>query len=140
MEQRAQPRRRPPPVQHLHLKIGVFMAVCALPLVGALSMLVRGVSAIPAEVYAVMSLLTFFLYWRDKQQALNAGWRTPEKFLHGAELLGGWPGALIAQQIFRHKTRKVSYQVVFWLIIVLHELFWVDRLLMGGRFLSRHLY
>lgn len=87
-----------------------------------------------------MSILSFFLYWRDKHQARSEGWRTPEKFLHGAELLGGWPGVLLAQQLFRHKTRKVSYQTVFWLIIVLHELFWIDRLLLGGRFLARHLY
>lgn len=37
-------------------------------------------------------------------------WRTPENTLHVAELLGGWPGALVAQQLFRHKTRKISYQ------------------------------
>ncbi|WP_397453519.1 DUF1294 domain-containing protein [Pseudomonas sp. NA-150] len=140
MEQRAQPRRRQSPVQHLRLKLCVFVVVCALPLFGALSLLARGVSALPAEAYAVMSALTFFLYWRDKRQALTAGWRTPEKLLHGAELLGGWPGALLAQQSLRHKTRKVSYQVVFWLIVVLHQVFWIDRLLMGGRFLSRHLY
>jgi hypothetical protein len=44
----------------------------------------------------------------------HQAWRTPEKVLHASELLGGWPGALLAQQLFRHKTRKVSYQLVFW--------------------------
>jgi uncharacterized membrane protein YsdA (DUF1294 family) len=40
------------------------------------------------------------------------------------ELVGGWPGALLAQQVFRHKTRKLSYQVVFWTIVVLHAVGW----------------
>ncbi|MDY7698634.1 DUF1294 domain-containing protein, partial [Pseudomonas aeruginosa] len=42
------------------------------------------------------------------------------------------PGALVAQQVFRHKTRKLSFQLVFWGIVLLHQLFWLDSLL-GGR-------
>lgn len=140
MQPRSQSRQMKQPVQRLQLKLLILAGLCALPLFGALSMLVRHVSIIPACFYVGMSVLTFFLYWRDKQQARNEGWRTPEKVLHGAELLGGWPGALIAQQAFRHKTRKLSYQTLFWLIVLLHELFWIDRLFMGGRFLARHLY
>ena len=41
-------------------------------------------------------------------------------------ILGGWPGALVAQQCFRHKTRKLSYQLVVWLIIAAHQLVWID--------------
>lgn len=140
MQARSQSRQSQQPVQRLRLKLLILAGLCALPLFGALSMLVRHVSIFPACFYVGMSVLTFFLYWRDKQQARNEGWRTPEKVLHGAELLGGWPGALIAQQAFRHKTRKVSYQTLFWLIVLLHELFWIDRVFMGGRFLARHLY
>ena len=51
------------------------------------------------------------------------------------ELLGGWPGTLIAQQLFRHKTRKTSYLVTLWAIIGLHQLIWLDRLVLDGRFL-----
>ncbi len=140
MQPRSQSRQMKQPVQRLRLKLLILAGLYALPLFGALSMLVRHVSIIPACFYVGMSVLTFFLYWRDKQQARDEGWRTPEKVLHGAELLGGWPGALIAQQAFRHKTRKLSYQALFWLIVLLHELFWIDRLFMGGRFLARHLY
>ena len=39
----------------------------------------------------------------------------------------------MAQQVFRHKTRKVSFQVVVWLIVGLHQLVWLDRLVLGGR-------
>ena len=65
--------------------------------------------------------VTFWLYWHDKRQAETGGWRTRESTLHLAELLGGWPVAFLAQRILRHKISKTSYQVGFWLIVLLHE-------------------
>ncbi|MCY1539162.1 hypothetical protein D9M68_747340 [compost metagenome] len=73
-------------------------------------------------------------YWQDKANALHGRWRTPENALHLVELLGGWPGALLAQQSFRHKTRKVSYQLVFWAIVATHQAFWGDWLLLDGAY------
>ena len=67
--------------------------------------------------YVVVSGVTMFAYAFDKSAALNARWRTQEQTLHVLELLGGWPGALIAQQLFRHKTNKTSYQVAFWFCV-----------------------
>lgn len=67
-----------------------------------------------AFVYMVLSLLTFVFYWIDKQQAQRGGQRTPENTLHVLSVLGGWPGAVFAQQIFRHKTKKQSFRQVFW--------------------------
>ena len=60
----------------------------------------------------------------------------PEAYVHALELAGGWPGALLAQQGFRHKTRKVSYQALFWLIVALHQVFWIDRLFLQGSLLA----
>lgn len=68
----------------------------------------------------VMSFATFCTYWWDKRQAKLDRWRTPERTLHMLALLGGWPGALLAQRCFRHKTQKMSFQVVFWLIAAFH--------------------
>ena len=94
-------------------------------------MLLTGGSRLPLLAYAIASVLAFSLYWYDKQQARTGQWRTPENVLHGVELLGGWPGALVAQQLFRHKTRKVSYQVFFWLIVALHQVVWIDVLFLN---------
>lgn len=122
--------------QHLRLKLLVFAVLCALPLYGALSLWLRGVSVIPLASYGVVSVLAFFLYWGDKRKARADTWRTPENILHAVELAGGWPGALLAQQVFRHKTRKVSFQLVFWLIVLLHQVFWIDQLFLGAHLLA----
>jgi uncharacterized membrane protein YsdA (DUF1294 family)/cold shock CspA family protein len=78
---------------------------------------------VPA-LYAGMSCLTFIAYRMDKARAEKDERRVPENTLHLLELLGGWPGALVAQQWLRHKTGKVSYQVIFWLIVMAHVVFW----------------
>ncbi len=71
-------------------------------------------------VVAVMSLVCFIAYGLDKRRAVNGSRRIPERTLHLMAFLGGWPGALIAQRHFRHKTQKVSFQIVFWMLVVLH--------------------
>ncbi|MGZ0710238.1 DUF1294 domain-containing protein [Coraliomargarita sp. W4R53] len=69
----------------------------------------------------VVSLATIILYWKDKRSAKQEGWRIPEKTLHTLELLGGWPAAYLAQQLFRHKTNKRSYRIAFWCIVGLYQ-------------------
>jgi uncharacterized membrane protein YsdA (DUF1294 family) len=75
--------------------------------------------------YAVMSTVTAVVYAFDKRAARRGDCRTPESTLHVLELLGGWPGALLAQRLIRHKNAKVGYQVVFWLIGAVHVAGWV---------------
>ncbi|MFA0927708.1 DUF1294 domain-containing protein [Pseudomonas syringae pv. tagetis] len=124
------------PVRQLRLKVVMFLLLCALPVYGSVSLGVRQVTLIPALALTVMSLLAFVLYRHDKRQAANGGQRTPENVLHVTELLGGWPGALLAQQVFRHKTRKVSFQIVFWMIVLVHQALWIDWLFLGKRLLQ----
>lgn len=76
----------------------------------------------------VVSLFTFLAYRSDKRRAEAGGWRIPESTLHLAELAGGWPGAFLAQRMFRHKTSKASYQVVFWSIVALYQFVALDFL------------
>ncbi|MCO6055716.1 DUF1294 domain-containing protein [Pseudomonas sp. MOB-449] len=80
--------------------------------------------------YGFMSLVCFVAYWRDKRFAMAGAQRTPESRLHLYEILGGWPGGLLAQRLIRHKNRKVAYQVKFWLIVAVHLAvlgFWLMR-------------
>ena len=121
-------------IRNLPIKSILFLGLCALPVGGALQMLLGNVSGWPLAAYALASLFSFLQYWHDKNRAERGGWRTSENALHAVELLGGWPGALLAQQAFRHKTRKVAYQAVFWGIVALHQALWSDWLLFGGKF------
>lgn len=77
---------------------------------------------------AVISGITYLAYGWDKQQAREKQWRMPEAKLHGMESLGGWPGAFLAQRRLRHKCSKVSYQVMFWLIVLVYQLAAFDSL------------
>ena len=70
--------------------------------------------------YGLLSVVTFGLYAIDKAAARADGRRTPERTLHWLALAGGWPGALLAQQMLRHKSSKRSFLMVFWLTLVLH--------------------
>lgn len=75
--------------------------------------------------YIVLSLLTFYAYADDKRRARSRRWRISETTLHTLEIMGGWPGALVAQHTLRHKTKKRSYQVTFWSIVGSHYAGWL---------------
>ena len=124
------------PIRGLKLKLLVFTLLCALPLGGSVSLWLTGITRIPLLAYVIASAIALGLYWYDKHQAQTGQWRTPEKVLHCVELLGGWPGALVAQQVLRHKTRKLSYQIWFWLIVALHWVLWIDVLFLKMTFLD----
>jgi uncharacterized membrane protein YsdA (DUF1294 family) len=70
--------------------------------------------------YFVMSSVCFLLYAKDKQAAINQQRRVSEQTLWTLGLLCGWPGALIAQKLLRHKTAKPSFLIVFWLTVFLN--------------------
>ena len=123
------------PKTSLNRALAILAALLVLPVIGSLLWLRDAYVVWFLLLYPVFSVLAFFAYWRDKRSAERNEWRTPEQSLHLLELLGGWPGAYLAQQVFRHKTRKVSFQLVFWAIVVLHQLFWIDWL-SGGRLLG----
>ena len=66
-------------------------------------------------LYAGLSVCTFVAYWLDKRKAQAGRWRTPESTLQFMALLGGWPGALLAQSYLRHKSQKRAFLAVFYL-------------------------
>ena len=73
-----------------------------------------------AGIYVGASVVTFIAYAVDKSAAVRGNWRTPESTLHMLSLSGGWPGALLAQQLLRHKSAKREFQLVFWGTVMLN--------------------
>jgi uncharacterized membrane protein YsdA (DUF1294 family) len=109
MEETAQKSNRPV----------ILFAVPFLSGVGV-STIVGSLPAIIFAVYAVVSLITYVAYALDKSAARTGSWRTQEATLHMFGLFGGWPGALIAQQTLRHKSRKGSFRVGLWTTVVMN--------------------
>lgn len=70
-------------------------------------------------VFIGINLITFFYYYHDKNSALKNNWRTPESTLHWLSLFGGWAGAYIAQNLFKHKYKKDSFMTIYKLIVLL---------------------
>jgi uncharacterized membrane protein YsdA (DUF1294 family)/cold shock CspA family protein len=76
-------------------------------------------------IYGAVSLLTFIAYALDKSAAQSGQWRTKESTLHYLAILGGWPGAYLAQKYLRHKSKKKSFLTIFWVTVVFNCLFTV---------------
>jgi uncharacterized membrane protein YsdA (DUF1294 family) len=90
------------------------IAVAALFLAAICGLAARG--AVPVGVpivYVTASVAAVIAYAVDKSAAQRGAWRTRETTLHLLALMGGWPGALVAQHLFRHKSRKPSFQLAF---------------------------
>lgn len=66
-------------------------------------------------IYGAMSIVSYLTYWWDKRKALAGQWRIQESTLQLMALLGGWPGALLAQSYLRHKSQKRAFLAVFYL-------------------------
>jgi uncharacterized membrane protein YsdA (DUF1294 family) len=66
-----------------------------------------------------LNLTAFVAFWWDKRLAEAGAWRISERTLLGLALLGGSVGAVSAQQIFRHKTRKEPFRTLLYLIALL---------------------
>jgi uncharacterized membrane protein YsdA (DUF1294 family)/cold shock CspA family protein len=112
------------PLPRLKIALAFAVLVAVLAAAGTIPPLL-------ALAYLPASLLSYAMYCLDKNAAEKGYRRTPESTLHFVDLIGGWPGALAAQQQFRHKTVKASFQSVFW-ITVAANLALVAWLVAGG--------
>ena len=92
----------------------VLVTICAAAFYGSLPVFV-------AILYFASSIAAFTAYGLDKSAAKHGRQRHPENTLHLFALVGGWPGALIAQKVFRHKSRKLSFQIIYWLTVILNS-------------------
>lgn len=71
-------------------------------------------------IFILASGIAYVLYAKDKVAAKADSWRVSENTLHLAALLCGWPGALIAQERLRHKTKKQSFRSIFWFSVLIN--------------------
>lgn len=71
-------------------------------------------------VYGIASIACFIGYALDKRAAENNQWRVSETILLMMGLVGGWPGAILAQEIFRHKTKKQTFRTLFWMSVAIN--------------------
>jgi uncharacterized membrane protein YsdA (DUF1294 family) len=83
-----------------------------------LSVLLASIPIVVLAFYLTVSLVTYLAYAVDKSAAKRGRWRTPENRLHFLSLACGWPGALIAQQTFRHKSQKQPFRSIFWITVI----------------------
>ncbi|KQY81614.1 cold shock and DUF1294 domain-containing protein [Pelomonas sp. Root1444] len=74
--------------------------------------------------YSAMSTATFIVFWLDKRAAQKQGdggdWRVAENTLHALSLACGWPGALLARHLLRHKSVKQKFRRIYWLTVVVN--------------------
>ena len=108
--QKIEPKRQPSRLPRMIIGIASLVAIFGVAATGMMPHFLAG-------VYLLLGVTSYLMYGSDKAAAERGASRTPENNLHLVDFLGGWPGALIAQQKFRHKTMKKSYQFVFWLTV-----------------------
>jgi uncharacterized membrane protein YsdA (DUF1294 family)/cold shock CspA family protein len=101
------------------LVVSLLIALIFLVAISILGLVGR-IPHILVLLYFAASFVAFLMYWHDKSSARKGRWRTQESTLLLCGLLGGWPGALIAQRLFRHKSSKVEFQVSFWITVTVN--------------------
>jgi uncharacterized membrane protein YsdA (DUF1294 family)/cold shock CspA family protein len=102
-----------------------FLAIPAFLLLYLLVAMVWHVPVWVAWVYLALTVVCFVYYAVDKSAAAAARRRVPESTLILMGLAGGWPGAIIAQQVLRHKSNKEDFRLAFWASVVLNVLAFV---------------
>ena len=100
----------------------ITLALLTLPIIALVQRTDQIDIRIPIGYLALISIVTFWLYYSDKRRAQRSEWRIPEYTLHLVSLLGGWVMAFLAQQFLRHKNRKLKFQFVYWSTVLAHQL------------------
>lgn len=106
--QRRKSRRSPSQYLPIAIFAGIYVA----------AVLVWNAPLWPALIYVAVSLITFLVYLVDKHAAQRYGQRVSENTLLLLGFLGGWPGAIVAQQTLRHKSIKQPFRGYHWFTVV----------------------
>jgi len=123
-------RRIQPGGEYLNY-IPVFICIAAL----CVSFLLGYTPLIIPATYLLLSLVTLLFYAIDKSAARKGDSRVAENTLHALALAGGWPGAMIGQQMLRHKTIKTSFRIPFWITVLVNSgaLVWLHTVQRGEK-------
>lgn len=95
------------------LAVGFYAVLVLIAAMGNLSWSIVG-------WYAFIGAVTYLVYAKDKHAAQQAKWRTPEATLHLLSILGGWVGAMMAQNYLRHKTKKSEFRLAYYLTVLVN--------------------
>lgn len=99
--------------QQLLVAMGFYAVLAVVAFMGKLSWAVVG-------WYVLIGVVTYAMYAKDKSAAQQGTWRTPESSLHLLSILGGWVGAMLAQNYLRHKTQKSEFRLVYYLTVIIN--------------------
>ena len=99
------------------------LVVFALIFAGAVHL--WAMSPLVGIVYVICSLACFAMYAVDKAAAKAGRWRTSENTLLLLGLACGWPGAIVAQKMLRHKSHKHSFKSRFWFTVLINAAIFV---------------
>ncbi|WP_372829228.1 DUF1294 domain-containing protein [Psychrobacter maritimus] len=99
--------------KRLFLGLGFYGVLILLMVMNKLSWLVLA-------WYAVLGVITYGMYAKDKAAAQSGDWRTPESTLHILSALGGWVGAMVAQTYLRHKSQKPEFRITYYLTVIIN--------------------
>ena len=123
-------------VGHRHDKRAYVVATAAIVVLALLTVMGK-LSWYVFGWYVLASAIAYATYGADKRAAIAKRRRIPEDQLHLASLVGGWPGALVAQRRFRHKSSKPSFRALFWFTVLVNIAVLVFALLpVGQRWLA----
>jgi uncharacterized membrane protein YsdA (DUF1294 family) len=87
-------------------------------------------------IFLLFNVVTFCLYWWDKEAARDGHWRVSEARLLQFAFLGGSLGAVAAQRLLRHKTRKEPFRTQLMAILALHAALVPTALIFGPTLLE----
>ena len=82
--------------------------------------MIRWLAIVYPFVLLGMGLVTLITYWVDKRRSMRGRYRISEGYLHLMELAGGWIGGIFGRRLIRHKSRKLSFRFVSWIIVLIH--------------------
>lgn len=95
---------------------------------------ISGIFFLSPEIFIfyffAVNIVSFFIFYCDKQKAVKHKWRIPEATLLTFALIGGGIGAYSAMKIFRHKTKRPKFYIFVPIFIVLH-LFIIATIFVG---------